>query len=115
MSETDRLRDLTRLEDILASIKNIREFRSNFTIEEFAKNNLVLSAVLYQFVVIGEASKNLSAEAKEKTEYKWHKPASFRNFIAHEYYRIELAEVYKTTFEPLDELERVVKQLQSVL
>jgi len=46
-----------RLQDILQSITGIEQRTANITFEEFQNNETLVKAVLYDFVVIGEASR----------------------------------------------------------
>lgn len=48
-------RDLTRLEHMLAAIDRIQAFTSAITYEAFIDSDEKVSAVLYQFMVLGEA------------------------------------------------------------
>ncbi|MFA5817193.1 MAG: DUF86 domain-containing protein [Bacteroidales bacterium] len=104
--------DPERLEHILNAIEAIEAFIRNMTEEEFLGNIKTQSAVLYQFVIIGEAVASLSMELTERNPYTWHKPRSFRNFIAHEYYGIQLWVVWYTIKEQLPELKTLITKIQ---
>ena len=52
---------------------------------------LLRDALLFQFVVIGEAVKNLAHETRDsEPEIPWADVAGLRDLIAHEYFRIEI-------------------------
>lgn len=56
--------------------------------------DLVLDAVLHNLVVIGEAVRGLSADCREREpSVRWSAIVSMRNLLAHEYFRIESAQV----------------------
>jgi len=51
-----------RVQDILAAIAEIQKRTTGKTYEEFERDRTVVKAVLYDFVVIGEATRNIPAE-----------------------------------------------------
>ncbi|TRU51109.1 MAG: DUF86 domain-containing protein [Microcystis aeruginosa Ma_QC_Ch_20071001_S25] len=46
-----------RVQDILESISEIEQRTKAMTFEEFAKNQTNIKAVLYDFIIIGEATR----------------------------------------------------------
>jgi len=104
--------DIERLEHILMAIEAIYCYTKNMTEEQFLQDDRTQSAVLFQFVIIGEAVSSLSLEMVEKHPYAWHKPRSFRNFIAHEYFGIKLTVVWYTIQMQLQELKDLILQIQ---
>ncbi len=55
-----------RVSDILNAIANIQQLTADISFEKFAENQLVAKAVLYDFVVIGEAAINIPTEVQVK-------------------------------------------------
>ena len=51
-----------RIADILQAVQDIEQFTQCMTFEEFSKNKMVVQSVLYNFVIIGEASANIPDE-----------------------------------------------------
>ncbi len=68
------------------------------------------NAVLYQFLIIGEAIRHIDTAILDKYKYPWHIPKSFRNFIAHEYHKIKLESVYRASVD-MDNLENAINQI----
>lgn len=54
------------LEDILTAINRISEYIESYTFIDFKRDYKTVDAVIRNFEVIGEASKNLPTEIKEK-------------------------------------------------
>ncbi len=54
------------LEDILDALKKIENYTKNLSFAEFANNGMAVDAVIRNFEVIGEATKNVPEEIKEK-------------------------------------------------
>lgn len=57
----DKPTPVERIEDVREAICQIREFLKEFSMEQFLLDKKVQSAVLFQFVIIGEAIRSLSA------------------------------------------------------
>jgi uncharacterized protein with HEPN domain len=78
------------LEDILNSINRILEYTHDFSFVEFKKDYKTVDAVIRNFEIIGEASKNLPETIKEKySEIPWIEMYVLRNRISHEYFGID--------------------------
>lgn len=101
-------RSLTRLNDIIEAINLINEFVENQNLDDFLKDIKCQKAVLYQFIIIGEAVKNLDQSLLDQHNYPWHIPKSFRNFIAHDYHNIRIERVYNA-INDLTTLREVVR------
>jgi uncharacterized protein with HEPN domain len=102
------MRDKARLEHIQQSIGRIREHTVSLTEKDFLKNALVQDAVLYQFSIIGEAIIYFDDEILLQYDYPWYAVRAFRNYIAHEYFGINLMKVWSTIEINLPELEKII-------
>ena len=87
------------IEDILESIVKIKDYTKGMTLEVFSVDPKTVDAVVRNFEIIGEASRQLPDDVKEKYhEIKWKDLIDFRNVVIHEYYcicRKELSIGYK--------------------
>jgi uncharacterized protein with HEPN domain len=54
-----------RIQDILQAAQDIQQFTDSITFEEFKSNKLITQSVLYNFVIIGEASASIPDEIRE--------------------------------------------------
>jgi uncharacterized protein with HEPN domain len=85
------------LEDILDALEKIENYTKNLSFTEFADNGMAVDAVIRNLEVIGEATKNVSEEIKEKyPEVEWKEAAGFRNVLIHDYFGIDLEAVWDT-------------------
>lgn len=100
-----------RAEHILDSIEKINKYTKDLSQEEFINNDLVQDAVLYLFSVIGEAVIYLDKETLKKYPYPWHLVRSFRNYIAHEYFGINMKLVYQSIKQDLPALNTIITDL----
>lgn len=78
------------LEDIREATGKIREYTEGMTYHEFLKDKKTQDAVIRNFEIIGEATKNLPDDLKERyPAIEWRQVAGFRDIIAHGYFRID--------------------------
>ncbi|HAX80663.1 MAG TPA: DUF86 domain-containing protein [Cyanobacteria bacterium UBA11372] len=102
-----------RIQDILQSIAEIEQRTSGITFEEFERNKTIVKAVLYDFVIIGEATRNVSNEIQSRYPLiPWRLMGGMRNVVSHEYFQVNLSRVWQTI---QDDLPSLVPQLQEVL
>lgn len=88
----------------------IQSFVHGQNLEDFQKDFKGQNAVLYQFLIIGEAVRHCDPAILNKYNYPWHIPKSFRNFIAHEYHKIKIEHVFNATRE-LEPLKKIIDQI----
>lgn len=101
-----------RLEHIKSAILHIKSFVHQISLSEFMSDLIRQDAVLYQFIIIGEAIRHVDSSILNRYSYPRHVPRSFRNFIAHEYHKIRLESVYNAATD-LDELLKTINQILS--
>jgi uncharacterized protein with HEPN domain len=103
-----------RIQDILDAIAKIRRFTDGLTIAEFeAADDMLTQAVLYNFIIIGEAIRNVPDTFQERyPEIPWRRIANTRNVVAHEYFQIKMAILWNTIQNDLPVLSL---QLQDLL
>ena len=100
------------LKDTLEEIERIRQFTKDVKKpEDLEQNDMVLYAVLKAFENIGEATKNIPPEIKEKYPYQWKKVAGLRDIITHDYWGIDAEIIYDVIRSKLSELEEIVKTI----
>ncbi len=105
--EQDRLRDI---QDAIVAIRKHLEQADETTAAK--EDPLLHDALLFQFVVIGEAVKHLSPETRESApEVPWVDIAGLRDLIAHEYFRIDIHRVLEIVERDLPPLEQAINRL----
>jgi uncharacterized protein with HEPN domain len=68
----------------------IIEYIGDNDFKEFKQNYMIVDAVVRNFEIIGEASKNIPIEVQSKyPEIPWKKMYGLRNLISHEYFGID--------------------------
>ena len=99
------------LEDIIAAIEKITKY-SVLGKEKFINDELIQVWVIFQFQVIGEAANKLSSNLKQNSiEIRWKEIVGLRNFIVHEYFGIDLDEIWNTVQKDIPILEKQILEL----
>ena len=77
-------------DDILTSMNRIAEYIEGFTLGNFKNDHKTVDAVVRNFEIIGEASKNLPNEIKEiYPNVPWAEMYLLRNKVIHEYFGVD--------------------------
>lgn len=99
---------MERIERIEKSISKGRE--------AYAQSYEIRDAVILNFIVIGEATKNLDAALTEKyPNINWRGIAGFRDILIHQYRRTRLELVWRTAQEDLPALKAAIIALLETL
>jgi uncharacterized protein with HEPN domain len=78
------------LEDIVLAMDRIQEYIIGLDFIQFERDYKTIDAVIRDFELIGEASKNLSKEIKDNYPHiPWDEMYRLRNRISHEYFGID--------------------------
>lgn len=103
------------LEDLVLSMKRVQEYLIGFDFQNFKQDYKTVDAVVRNFEIIGEASKNLPKDFKNKyPEVPWEEMYRLRNRISHEYFGIDYEIIWDIATRHLPEnykdLIRILKQ-----
>ncbi len=102
-----------RIQDILDAIASIQSQTVAMSLEAFADDKTVVKAVLYDFIIIGEASANVPEGVQSRyPNIPWRLMQDMRNVMAHEYFQINVERVWKSIE---DDLQPMVQLLQELL
>lgn len=78
------------LEDMQTAMGRIADYIQGYDFEQFKKDPKTVDAVIRNFEIIGEASKNLDVGIKEKyPEMPWEEMYYLRNRVSHEYFGVD--------------------------
>ncbi|MGA2120942.1 MAG: DUF86 domain-containing protein [Methanoregula sp.] len=100
--------DRDRLVDINEAIQRIME-KIPPGKEEFANSDLLQVWVLYHIQVIGEAANGISPEFQKKhRKIPWKDIIAMRHLLVHQYFGIDLDEIWNTVQKDLPELQREI-------
>ena len=98
-------RDRQRLEDILEAIERIEKYASGGR-ESFDRDELVQTWIVHHLQIIGEAVRGLSDEIRSAhPDIPWAQIAAMRNILVHDYFGIDLEEVWAAVVRDLPQLK----------
>ncbi len=78
--------------------------------EDFLRDEKTQSAVILKLIVIGEEAKKLPEEITGKINLPWRMIIGFRNMAVHEYFDIDLSQIWTTVQTDLPQL---IKEIDS--
>jgi len=109
-------KDKLYLEHILEAISSIEVFLKGKTKTDFMADNLLQSAVIRQLTIVGEATKRIGQEQKDRSSYtQWRDIAGFRDVLVHDYFGIDLVSVWNTIEIDLPKLQiEIIKLLDDL-
>ena len=89
MKPSDR-NPILYLEDISLSMERVQEYIYGLDFQQFKWDYKTVDAVIRNFEIIGEASKNVPQRIKDKyPNIPWEEMYRLRNRISHEYFGID--------------------------
>jgi len=104
--------DSLYIEHILSSINSVQEYISDFSLETFLEDRKTQDAVVRQFEIIGEATKRISQDFRDKNpDIPWSHMAGMRDVLIHDYIDINFEIVWKTASEDIPIVKEAILKL----
>ena len=104
-------RDRDRLEDILEAIERIERYARKGR-DAFEADELVQTWIIHHIQVIGEATRRLSEDLQNSySDIPWSAIVGMRNILVHDYFGIDLEEVWSTVERDIPTLKRKVMKI----
>ncbi len=105
--------DIDLLSDSKEAILRINIYIENLSCEGFLEDIKTQDAVVRNLEIIGEATKNISEELKDKyPQIRWKDLAGLRDKLIHHYFGVNLDIVWNIVKE---ELPEIILQLDKIL
>jgi uncharacterized protein with HEPN domain len=99
------------LDHILERIERIEEFTQDGR-DALMRSKLIQDAVLRNFEIIGEASRKISVELRQRyPDVPWQRMADFRNVLIHDYDNVNLTLVWRVIENELPVLKPRIKEI----
>ena len=104
------------IEHILECIELIEEYTREVTKEEFFKSKQLQDSVIRRIEVIGEATKNISQEIKDKYyQIPWKRISSMRDILIHEYWGIDLNLTWNVATQEIQNFKKSILEIKKDL
>jgi uncharacterized protein with HEPN domain len=107
--------DGLRVKDILFALQRIRE-RCPLELSAFEADEMVQVWVIHHLQMMGEAAARVTPETRETaTDVPWRELNALRNVLVHQYFGIDLIEVWNTVWMDVLPLEPSIVRLLATL
>jgi uncharacterized protein with HEPN domain len=102
-----------RIQDILDAIDSIQNKTEGISFDDFEADETLVKAILYDFIVIGEAATRVPAEIQSRyPDIPWRLMGDLRNVVTHQYFQVRLTIIWNTVKNNLPPL---VTELEDLL
>ena len=110
--------DKTRIEHMIEHSQRILTMLKDIAEEQFYNSQTQIEAVSFNFTVLGEAASKISAELRDRyPSIPWRTIIGMRNFLIHEYIKINPRFLWETAQNDLpsllESLEIILKSMES--
>jgi len=101
------------IQDMIEAIEKIERYTSSMeTLDDFAKNEMVVDAVLRNLEIIGEAAKYIPKDLRSKySEIPWKRVVGLRNVVIHSYFAVDPEVIWVIVEKQLPELKEVLLKM----
>lgn len=103
--------DRDRLLDILEAIERIEKYADKGR-TAFNSDELVQTWIIHHIQIIGEATRRISDEMRLRhSEIPWNQIIGMRNVLVHDYFGIDLEEVWFTVIRDIPDLRKKIQEV----
>ncbi|MFD1258457.1 DUF86 domain-containing protein [Mucilaginibacter terrae] len=93
-------------------MERLKEYTDSLNFDSFKLDYKTVDAVIRNFEIIGEASKNLPKSIKDKYSHvPWEEMYRLRNLISHEYFGIDYEIIWLIVTRQLPQNREDIKQI----
>lgn len=105
------------IQDVFDAIEKINGYVSDIATEkELKANTKTYDAVMMNFIIIGEAVKNIYDEVRQNhPNVEWREIMAMRNLMVHEYWGINEGVVWDAIKKNLPELKEIITKIKNSL
>jgi uncharacterized protein with HEPN domain len=105
--------DADRLSDILAAIAKIND-RIVGSVDAFERDEMLQVWVIHHLQIIGEAARGVSQRVKDRyPEVGWPRIIALRNILVHEYFGLNMHQVWMVAQKELPKLEERLQPIRA--
>ena len=100
------------LEDIVSSCDKISTYIAGLDSDSFKSDNKTVDAVVRNIEIIGEAASKVTEDVRNKNQdIEWKAIIGMRNILIHEYFGVDIDQVWLTATEEIPSLRNKVSKI----
>lgn len=100
-----------RLEHLFEAICDIQRFTAGHTAADFLADEILQSAVLLKFSIMGKAIRHVDDALLRRYPYPWYRVRAMWSLIAHEYLQVKMEAVVANIENDLAPLKSLVQHM----
>lgn len=105
-------RDAVSLLDMLKAARKVVEYATGLDESSFIASSRDQDAILRQLTIVGEAAKRVSEVFRTShPEVPWRRVAGFRDVVVHDYFKVDIEEVWRIVQGDVPALIAVIEPL----
>ena len=102
-----------RIQDILDCINIIESYIKGKTEDDFYANYQLQDSVIRRLEIIGEATKNIPEEVRNKyPDLPWKKMAGIRDIVIHDYSEVVEERIWNTVIRELPKAKKIIEKMK---
>jgi uncharacterized protein with HEPN domain len=100
------------IQDILDAMINASNFIENISYDKFTQDTKTVYAAIRAIEIIGEATKNIPDEIRNKySEIPWKDMSGMRDKVIHEYFGVSLERVWLTIQDDIPRIKPLIEKI----
>lgn len=105
-------RDAAPLLDMLKAARKVIEYATGLDESSFLASSRDQDAILRQLTIVGEAAKRVSEDFRsDHPEVPWRRVAGFRDVVVHDYFNVDVEEVWRIVQGDVPALIQLIEPL----
>ena len=100
------------LDDINEALSKIKEYTQDLDFEKFSQDTKTIDAVIRNFEILGEATKQIPENIKSRyPKVPWKEMAGMRDKLVHAYFGIDAEVIWETITKRIPKLKNQIQNI----
>ena len=100
------------LDDIVDALIKIEDYTQGLDLEKFSQDNKTVDAVIRNFEILGEATKQVPENIRSKySAVPWKEMAGMRDKLVHAYFGVDKEVLWETITNRIPELKAQIQEI----